>query len=141
MPRADLRALGNRGFRFLDDRKANTRNSRFCPKRHNCRIHTTPRGGRFGHRLPTISHQPDVQMAEVIWAEPALHDLDAIADYIALDNPEAARGWCRKTSSMSISLKVTLDLAQSRKNSRAGVTARSSSRRVASSTAKILDEY
>ena len=31
-------------------------------------------------------------MAEVIWTEPALHDLEAIADYIALDNPEAARG-------------------------------------------------
>ena len=31
-------------------------------------------------------------MAEVIWAEPALSDLDAIADYIALDNPEAAKG-------------------------------------------------
>jgi len=30
-------------------------------------------------------------MAEVVWAEPALSDLDAIADYIALDNPEAAR--------------------------------------------------
>ena len=30
-------------------------------------------------------------MAEVISAEPALNDLDAIADYIALDNPEAAR--------------------------------------------------
>lgn len=30
-------------------------------------------------------------MAEVIWAEPALSDLDAIADYIALDNPEAAK--------------------------------------------------
>ena len=29
-------------------------------------------------------------MAEVIWSEPALADLDAIADYIALDNPEAA---------------------------------------------------
>lgn len=29
-------------------------------------------------------------MAEVIWTEPALSDLDAIADYIALDNPEAA---------------------------------------------------
>ena len=31
-------------------------------------------------------------MVEVIWAEPALSDLDAIADYIALDNPEAAKG-------------------------------------------------
>ena len=30
-------------------------------------------------------------MAEVIWTEPALSDLDAIADYIALDNPHAAR--------------------------------------------------
>ncbi len=30
-------------------------------------------------------------MVEVIWTEPALQDLDAIADYIALDNPAAAR--------------------------------------------------
>jgi len=30
-------------------------------------------------------------MAEVIWTEPALNELDAIADYIALDNPLAAR--------------------------------------------------
>lgn len=29
-------------------------------------------------------------MAEVIWTEPALHELDAIAEYIALDKPEAA---------------------------------------------------
>jgi len=29
-------------------------------------------------------------MAQLIWTEPALGDLDAIADYIALDNPEAA---------------------------------------------------
>ena len=29
-------------------------------------------------------------MAEVVWTEPALADLDAIADYIALDNPAAA---------------------------------------------------
>jgi hypothetical protein len=35
-------------------------------------------------------------MAEVIWAEPALNDLDAIADYIALDNPEAARRLMQK---------------------------------------------
>lgn len=35
-------------------------------------------------------------MAEVIWAKPALNDLDAIADYIALDNPEAARRLVRK---------------------------------------------
>lgn len=30
-------------------------------------------------------------MAQVIWTEPALNDLDAIADYIALDNHTAAR--------------------------------------------------
>jgi toxin ParE1/3/4 len=35
-------------------------------------------------------------MAEVIWAESALNDLDAIADYIALDNPDAARRLVRK---------------------------------------------
>jgi len=29
-------------------------------------------------------------MAEVVWTEPALADLDAIADYIALENPAAA---------------------------------------------------
>jgi plasmid stabilization system protein ParE len=30
-------------------------------------------------------------MAEIIWTEPALSDLDTIADYIALDKPEAQR--------------------------------------------------
>ncbi len=29
-------------------------------------------------------------MAEVIWTEPALADLEAIADYIAIENPTAA---------------------------------------------------
>jgi plasmid stabilization system protein ParE len=29
-------------------------------------------------------------MAEIIWTEPALADLEAIADYVALDKPEAA---------------------------------------------------
>ena len=35
-------------------------------------------------------------MAEVIWTEPALSDLDAIADYIALDKPEVARQLVRR---------------------------------------------
>ena len=35
-------------------------------------------------------------MAEVIWAEPTLNDLDAIADYNSLDNPEAARRLVQK---------------------------------------------
>jgi len=30
-------------------------------------------------------------MVEIVWTEPALNDLDAIADYFALDKPEAAR--------------------------------------------------
>ncbi|MBM4026554.1 MAG: type II toxin-antitoxin system RelE/ParE family toxin [Planctomycetes bacterium] len=30
-------------------------------------------------------------MARLIWTEPALADLEALADYIALDNPTAAR--------------------------------------------------
>lgn len=29
-------------------------------------------------------------MAEIVWADPALADLDAIADYIALEDPAAA---------------------------------------------------
>ena len=29
-------------------------------------------------------------MVEIIWSEPALSDLDAVADYIALENPVAA---------------------------------------------------
>lgn len=29
-------------------------------------------------------------MARIIWTEPALHDLDEIADYISLDKPVAA---------------------------------------------------
>ena len=35
-------------------------------------------------------------MAEIIWTEPALADLDAIAGYIALDKPGAARQFVRR---------------------------------------------
>lgn len=35
-------------------------------------------------------------MAEIIWTEPALADLDAIADYIALDKPDAASAWVKR---------------------------------------------
>jgi plasmid stabilization system protein ParE len=38
-------------------------------------------------------------MARVIWAEPALLDLDAIADYIALDKPGAAQKLVREVFS------------------------------------------
>ena|SRR6185437_10931478 len=55
-------------------------------------------------------------MAEVIWAEPALNDLDAIADYIALDNPEAARRLVQKIFEHVDHLESHPDLAQSRKS-------------------------
>ncbi len=35
-------------------------------------------------------------MAEIVWTEPALNDLDAIADYIALENPAAASELVRR---------------------------------------------
>jgi addiction module RelE/StbE family toxin len=35
-------------------------------------------------------------MAEIVWTEPALNDLDAIADYIALENPTAASELVRR---------------------------------------------
>lgn len=35
-------------------------------------------------------------MAPIIWTEPALEALDAIADYISLDDPGAARRLVRK---------------------------------------------
>jgi plasmid stabilization system protein ParE len=35
-------------------------------------------------------------MARIIWTEPALSDVDSIADYIALENPEAARRLVRR---------------------------------------------
>ena len=35
-------------------------------------------------------------MAEIVWSEPALRDLDAIADFIALENPAAAAELVRR---------------------------------------------
>jgi toxin ParE1/3/4 len=35
-------------------------------------------------------------MARIVWAEPALQDLDAIADYISLDKPAAANRFVRR---------------------------------------------
>lgn len=35
-------------------------------------------------------------MAEVVWTEPALADLEAIADYIGVENPGAAREFVRR---------------------------------------------
>ena len=38
-------------------------------------------------------------MAEVIWTEPALADLEAVADYIAVENSVAAREFVRRVFS------------------------------------------
>jgi len=35
-------------------------------------------------------------MARLIWTEPALNDLEALAEYIALDKPEAARRFVQR---------------------------------------------
>ena len=35
-------------------------------------------------------------MAEIVWSDPALDQLEEIADYIALDKPEAAAGLVKK---------------------------------------------
>jgi len=35
-------------------------------------------------------------MAEIVWSEPALSDLDAIADYIALESPVAASEFVKR---------------------------------------------
>ncbi len=35
-------------------------------------------------------------MARIIWTEPALQELDEIADYISLDNPVAAKSLVRE---------------------------------------------
>lgn len=35
-------------------------------------------------------------MVEIVWTEPALNDLDAIADYIAMENREAASALVRR---------------------------------------------
>ena len=35
-------------------------------------------------------------MARIVWSEPALNDLEAIAEYIALDKPDAARRYVQR---------------------------------------------
>lgn len=35
-------------------------------------------------------------MARLIWSEPALNDLESIAEYIALDKPDAARRYVQR---------------------------------------------
>ena len=51
-------------------------------------------------------------MAELIWAEPAIEDLDAVADYIALDNPDAARRYVRNVFAKVSDLKTFPEMGQ-----------------------------
>jgi toxin ParE1/3/4 len=45
-------------------------------------------------------------MARLIWSEPALLDLNEIAEYIALDNPSAASRYVRRVFDRVIRLEV-----------------------------------
>jgi len=51
-------------------------------------------------------------MAQVIWTEPALSDLDAIAEYIALDKPSAATNLVRKVFSNTERLEQFPDIGR-----------------------------
>ena len=52
-------------------------------------------------------------MAELIWTEPALHDLDEITDYIARDKPDAAQAEdaCRSGALAFVSLQLSMSCA------------------------------
>src|SRR6185295_15200956 len=76
-------------------------------------------------------------MAEVIWAEPALNDLDAIADHIALDNPEAARRLVQKIFEHVDHLKKHPRLGSKPEEIKGWRYRQIVERRVVSSTAKI----
>ena len=51
-------------------------------------------------------------MAEVIWTEPALAQLDVIVEYIALDKPEAAEAVAQRVFSVTDNLKSFLKLGR-----------------------------
>ena len=63
-------------------------------------------------------------MAQVIWAEPALNDLDAIADYIALENPTAASKLVQRIFRHVDQLMFIQTAAQNRANYAAAATAK-----------------
>ena len=52
-------------------------------------------------------------MARLIWAEPALSDLDTVAEYISLENPDAARRLYRSNSTREV-WPLTLARVESR---------------------------
>ncbi len=51
-------------------------------------------------------------MAKIIWTEPALSDLDAIAEYIALDKPSAAINLVQKVFSSTDQLEQFPELGR-----------------------------
>jgi len=51
-------------------------------------------------------------MAQVVWSEPALSDLDAIAEYISLDKPSAAANLVRKVFSSTDKLEKFPELGR-----------------------------
>jgi len=51
-------------------------------------------------------------MAEVIWTAPALEQLDAIAEFIALDKPEAARAIVRRVFAVTEQVERFLRLGR-----------------------------
>jgi toxin ParE1/3/4 len=51
-------------------------------------------------------------VAEVVWTEPALSQLEAIVGYIALDKPEAAQAVARRVFAMTDHLESFLRLGR-----------------------------
>jgi len=51
-------------------------------------------------------------MAQIIWTEPALSDLNEIADYIALDKPNAARSLVKQVFSSVDNLEQFSELGR-----------------------------
>ena len=51
-------------------------------------------------------------MADLIWTEPAIQDLDAVADYIALDKPDAARRYVHRVFHSVARLKTFPEMGQ-----------------------------
>ena len=76
-------------------------------------------------------------MAKVVWTEPALSDLDAIADYIALDKPNAARDLVQRVFSHVEQLAAHPKSGSEPPSCAVGAIGKSSSRHAESSIGKI----
>ena len=88
---------------------------------------------RLGRKLwrndvPSLMRRQEAHgsMAEIIWTDPALSHLDAIADYLPLDNPEATKILVRNVFYMWVSLLIILRVVPTHRNSRDAGTDRSS---------------